>query len=241
MGAVKGGTTALDWFLSQHPSVCTAYNKETHFFDDPVFFEDGDPDYDWYHLSFAHVGDRTLVGEAAPTYMHDADAPDRLRSYKPDIKLIFLLRNPIDRAYSHFNMNVKFGRETRPFLDALHDELHGERAHDSTLPASSWSQAYIRCSRYGAHLTNVMRFFDREQMLVLRTEVLRSDHDRTLLQVYDFLGLDTDLLPEPKTMNSFRYQRPLLPEEKSYLLEQLEPDIAQLEGLLAWDLRQWRA
>ena len=86
-----------------------------------------------------------------------------------------------------------------------------------------------------------MRFFDREQMLVLRTEALRSDHDRTLLQVYDFLGLDTDLLPEPKTMNSFRYQRPLLPEEKSYLLEQLEPDIAQLEGLLAWDLRQWRA
>ncbi|MEZ4606416.1 MAG: sulfotransferase domain-containing protein [Deinococcales bacterium] len=103
-GTQKGGTTALDSYLRQHPHICMGKRKELHFFDQEKNFQSDICDYTSYHKLFQVTSQRQILGEATPIYMYWRAAPQRMWGYNPKLKLIVILRNPIERAYSHWNM-----------------------------------------------------------------------------------------------------------------------------------------
>ena len=108
LGVVKGGTTSFYKYLVQHPMIHEITQKEVYYFKRTI-----DPKYRWlrYHSHFPFsqklTGSQTIVGEASPHYFHNLDAPQILSKLFPQLKLIVLLRNPVDRAYSHYSMQVR--------------------------------------------------------------------------------------------------------------------------------------
>ena len=128
-GTQKGGTSALDAYLRLDPQICLPHKvKEVHFFEADPLFDTGEPDYRLYHAFFKPRSWHRLVGEATPGYMYCEDVPRRIHAYNPDMKIILSLRNPIDRAFSHWNMNKKRGFEPLSFGDAIRGEEERTRA-----------------------------------------------------------------------------------------------------------------
>ena len=114
-GTQKGGTSALHEYLSEHPDLCLSATKELHFFDNEELFQQGAPDYAPCHAAFRQKMPSQLAGESTPIYMYWEPSPKRIWEYNPRMKLIVLLRNPIDRAYAHWNMERSGGRRAFPF------------------------------------------------------------------------------------------------------------------------------
>ena len=122
-GTQKGGTTALDYYLRFHEEVCMAKKKEVHFFDNDDYFKRKKIKYQDYHKFFNPSKNHKIIGEATPIYMFWENAMERIYDYNPDMKLIAILRNPIDRAFSNWNMEKQRKRETRTFLDSIKYEI----------------------------------------------------------------------------------------------------------------------
>lgn len=121
IGAQKGGTTSLQRNLQDHPEILTSYAKEVHFFD--KYYNRG---YGWYLKNFPKGAKHSQIVEATPNYLFCTYVPERVFSCLPSAKFIVLLRNPIDRAYSHFQMAVRRGaieRTSSEFLMAIQEEL----------------------------------------------------------------------------------------------------------------------
>jgi hypothetical protein len=142
IGTQKGGTTFFYELLSNHPLVRPAVTKELHFFDRNKNFDKG---VDWYRRCLPEServdGQRTVTGESSPSYLFSAQAPARMAEVIPDAKLVALLRNPIDRAYSHYQMQVRRGTEERQV-----EARHTWRAASTP---SNWIAS--RTSRIGAN------------------------------------------------------------------------------------------
>jgi len=124
IGTQKGGTSSLHHYLSRNNSVRMAIKKEVHFFDS--YFGKG---LAWYLAHFARRKDAVITGEASPSYLMHPLVPRRVHGAFPQMRLIALLRNPVDRAYSHYQMNVRKGIEALSFEDAVEQEP--SRLHDS--------------------------------------------------------------------------------------------------------------
>ena len=134
-GTQKGGTSALDSFLRQHPEICMPESKkELHYFDREENFA-GKPNYKKYHANFKPGPAHRVIGEATPIYMYWNAAPQRIRDYNPEMKWILVLRNPVERAFSAWNMETKRGAENLPFREAV--EREEERCRGSVAAAAS--------------------------------------------------------------------------------------------------------
>ena len=118
-GTQKGGTTALDEYFRSHQNICMADKKEVHFFDEDRYFEKKSPNYSKYHKYFSPNDYSQVIGEATPIYMYLSKAIERIHVYNPQIKLIIILRNPIDRAFSHWNMENSGVLQMIDFLQSL--------------------------------------------------------------------------------------------------------------------------
>lgn len=140
VGAQKSGTTALDHFLRQHSSVEMAATKEAHFFDDEIVFSKSDVDYSFYYQYFALSANAQARGEVTPIYLYWDKAARRIWEYNPKIKLIAILRNPIERAFSHWNMERDRGAESLPFMQAIQSEA--ERCREA-LPLQHRVYSYL--------------------------------------------------------------------------------------------------
>ncbi len=237
VGTVKGGTSALDHFLSQHPDICTARQKETHFFCNNLFFEGGVPRYDWYALSFDHCDGAAMVGEATPDYMYASDIGERLHGYNPGMKLICLLRNPVDRAYSDYLMRVGRGEEERSFTQAVGEEVAFlEQPDEGDGPPQA---DYLGSGFYMAAIRELLRSFPREQLLLLRSEKLRSEHHRTLEEVHAFLDVRPGHVPEPKSVLAGSGRR-MDETDRGVLVDLYREEVGELEQFTGWDLSGWR-
>jgi hypothetical protein len=172
IGAQKGGTSFLYHLLTQHPLVEPAVRKEVRYFEG--LFGLG---VEWYRWCFAQPkwkdGRRTITGEATPSYLFHAPVAKRMAETVPQARLIALLRNPVDRAYSHYQMQVKRGTEPKTFEEAIKQQ----RA------------SYLSRGIYVEQLLRWSAFFSKEQMLVLKSEDFFEVPVETLKQVLDFLDL----------------------------------------------------
>lgn len=175
-GAAKCGTTYLLDALALHPEIAVSEPKETLYFSTqkPWGMHDKGPGY--YARCFANRGHARLIGEASPHYFVDPASPGLIAAHAPDTKLIFLIRDPVKRAVSHYVHLLKGGHELPPLIDfVLSDDPRAAnlRAHSDYLAG---------LSRFDAH-------FDPANMLILMQEDMLRDPVETLARVTDFLDL----------------------------------------------------
>lgn len=235
-GTQKGGTTALAQFLAQHPQIFISRRKELHFFDTDKYFRTSTPDYAWYHQHFEGSEGYRAVGEATPIYMYWPAAAPRIKAYNPAMKLIMLLRNPAERAYSDYIMERRRGFEYWPFRWAV----RFERVR-SMLSPPTWRRLHLYTSRgfYSQQIKRLLQFFPREQMLFLKTEELREEHERTLQRVCAFLGIDPFPACKQEIVFSHEYD-PMPPADWALLQRIFARELDELERLLGWDCSAWR-
>ncbi|MEJ5377778.1 MAG: sulfotransferase domain-containing protein [bacterium] len=236
-GAQKAGTSALASYLDEHPEICMADAKELHFFDNEEIFQKKSPDYRFYHCAFSPGACHRLLGEATPIYMYWYTAPRRMWEYNPDLKLIVILRNPITRAYSHWNMQRTRGMETLSFWEAIQEERKRCR---QALPYQHRLYSYVDRGFYSEQLRRLWTYFPLEQVFVIKTEDLRKNPKECMEKLWRFLGLDDPgRIIFPKDVHSRPYVSPLGEREKDYLLRVYEYEIKNLERLLGWDCSEW--
>jgi hypothetical protein len=233
-GTQKGGTTALHAYLRDHPNLCLAEPKETHFFDTEEHFTGGEIDYGPLHAHFRPRPGQ-LLGEATPITMYWADAPRRVWEYNPRMKLIYVLRNPIDRAYSHWNMERDRGADALPFLDAIQQE---EERCRSALPLQHRVYSYTDRGFYSEQIRRLWRFFPPAQTLFLRAESLRAQPQATLDRVFDFLGVGRRPVVSC-TVHARSYPEPVSDSAWELLRDLYAWDVREVSRLLGWDCLGW--
>jgi hypothetical protein len=193
-GVQKGGTTALFDYLKGHPGLSLAPEKEVHFFDDEAGVDWSRPDYAAYHARFDP--DRPgLRGEATPIYIYWPRSIERIAAYNPAIRLIFLFRDPVERAWSHWRMERSRGVEPMSFADSIRDGR--VRVDDPTAPGFHRVHSYVERGFYGAQLKRVFRYFPREQVFLGGARQLRDDPALFLRNVCEFLGVPAFAEVEP--------------------------------------------
>jgi hypothetical protein len=223
-GVQKGGTTALFDYLGEAPELSLSRVKEVHFFDD----EGQDwacPDYGAYHANFDPFDGRPR-GEATPIYLYWPGSLERIRAYNPAIKLIVMLRDPVERAWSHWKMEYARGAETRPFAWCVRE------GRQRLFAADPWGfhreLSYVERGFYGEQIERLYGLFPRDQVLVLRAEDLRRDPGPTLSLVRGFLGLPAAAAPAAREAHVGR--------EMDYGSALTVADMDHLRGVYARDL-----
>lgn len=236
VGTQKGGTTTLDGYLRLHPAICMASKKEVHFFDDDRYFVHGKVDYGAYHSFFDPRPSHRLLGETTPSYMYWLDAPRRIWEYNPDIKLISVLRNPSNRAYSHWNMQRDRGRDTRSFWVAIHNEFDKTK---QSLPLQNRPYSYIGRGFYAEQIRRLRSYFPETQILILKSEAFWQTPSESLDSIWSFLGVDSLGGSESLIKHARPYISSMTRREREYLRDTFEYDIRQLERMLGWDCSDW--
>ncbi len=234
IGAQKSGTTALNRMLRQHPDICLSDKKEVHFFDRDSAFVGGESDYSEYHAHFQPT-DGQIVGENTPVYLYWQPAAERIARYHPGMKLIAVLRNPIDRAFSHWQMTTRNGDETWSFGEAIRRE--SERCGAG---GQHRFFSYVDRGRYADQLRRYRALFPTDQMLILQSEELRSDPEGVFQRLTDFIGVERRRFRVRRKPEKVRYDEAMAEVDRSYLGTLFEPEFDQLEDLLGWDLAGWR-
>jgi hypothetical protein len=227
IGAPKCGTTFLYHLLTKHPHVEPAAFKETHYFD--RLFEKGT---EWYRGCFFPPrwkdGQRTITGEATPSYLAHPRVAGRMAEVIPRARLIAMLRNPVDRTYSAYQFfQVRHGREKGSFEETI--AAHLDRPHNYGL---------LQKSIYVDHLLHWSSFFSREQMLVLKSEDFFEYQLEMLSRVLDFLDLPAWTPNESELQNKLNkgsYEQPMNPTTRRLLEEYFEPHNQKLYEYLGED------
>jgi Sulfotransferase domain len=176
IGAQKCGTTSLHYYLDRHPEIAMSRAKELNFFVESGSWGKG---LDWYAAQFDATA--PVRGESSPAYTnhpYHSGVPARLHSVLPNAKLVFLVRDPIERIVSQYLHDFSVGKEDRPIEEALADGL-------ATHP-------YVARSRYFMQLEQYLPFFEPARILVLTQEELLAERVRTIRKVLDFLDVDPD-------------------------------------------------
>jgi hypothetical protein len=217
IGVQRGGTTSLSRYLGAHPSEQSSMHKEIHYFD--LNYERGEA---WYRGHFPTRAYRRLVaarmglsvtGEASPYYVFHPLAPRRAAQLLPNAKLIVLLRDPVDRAISHYHHSRRRGVERLSLEEALDREgeriagqeerIEREPRYDS--PSHRYF-SYVARGMYARQLQRWLDLYPREQVLVLESSRFRDETEKEFLRVLGFLGLSTFRMEEFKQHNSKQHE-----------------------------------
>jgi len=193
-GAGKSGSTSLWNYLKEHPEVSMARIKEPRFFTKVIGCDQGGGDegpsrsgtfekgFAWYESLFVDPANKKAFGEATMMYFFCEDAPELIKRYNPEVKLIFILRNPIDRMYSQYWQERKSGQNLPCFEDMMRKKhLRFQR--------------YLRSSSYKKNLERYFQYFSQEQILILLFDDLVRDALRMIRSIYSFIGVRADFVP----------------------------------------------
>ena len=237
-GVMKAGTCSLDAIFRRHPQIQMASLKETHFFDD----EDRDwsrPDYDALHALFP-VNDGRLRGEATPITAYWRPAVRRLRDYNPDIKIILLLRDPVTRAFSHWQQEYSRRREAMLFADAI----RGGRDRVRNAPGGQHRFfSYVERGLYGDQLADLSGNFPKRNIHCEIFEEFFRDRSAGLQHIAQFLGV----APFPEQIPNFHinpahnvsYPSALTDEDAAYLSDIFRDQAAAVEAFIGKPVSDW--
>jgi hypothetical protein len=246
IGVQKGGTTSLYHLLCQHPSIEPAARKEVHYFD--IEYHRGRR---WYQSQFPSALSQfvsrhlqrmnTITGEASPYYMFHPYAMQRLAHDLPGTKLIVLLRNPVERAYSHYHHEVKLKVETLSFEEAIAKEeerLGGEIAKmlkDQQYQSFNHRHfSYLSRGVYVDQLNTVFKLFSRNQILILKSEDFFTRTADVLEETCSFLQLTPRQSSGFDRLNEGRYSK-MKPEMQEFLRAYFAPHNQRLYECLGRD------
>ena len=192
IGAMKAGTTALYHALKQHPQIYMSPIKEPHFFTyegEQLNYSGPVTDLDSYHQLFEPASQGAIKGEVSPSYIYSPKAPERIKHYLPNVKLIAILRNPVERAYSNFLMATRQGDETLSFSQALQQEQ--QRINNN------WGLLWHYQSKgfYAEQLQRYFSLFDKEQIRIYLYEDWNNNPGSLLQDMFQFLEVDASFTP----------------------------------------------
>ncbi len=260
IGATRSGTTSLYEYLASHPSMLAPVKKETAFFNYAY-----NNNSNWYRMYFSTIDEKEkaenirknsiITGEATPSYLIDPRVPKRILSLLPKVKLIALLRNPIDRAISHYHLNVLLGIEKLSFEQAVKNEserikisfenLENITSKDensvsyflrmlSFKPENYFKFSYLYSGCYYNHLKNWFDVFPREQILVIKSEDFFENPKIIFEEVQGFLELP--IIDLQKYWRAYEIKYSSVSENmKKYLQNYFEPHNSKLYELLKMD------
>jgi len=173
IGAAKAGTTSLYHYVRSHPEAFMPAKKELSFFCEEFHWRQG---VRWYEAQFENAGSALAIGEASPRYTVYPvyrGVPERIAALLPDVRLVYLVREPIGRMRSHYVDRVAHGLESQPIEEAL-----------------SSNPFYISSSRYALQLAQYVEHFARERILVITSDELMQNRQEVLSRLFRFLGID---------------------------------------------------
>ena len=228
IGSPRCGTTSLYKYITSHPQILAAAEKEICFFS--KYFNLG---MAWYNAHFFPETDKKefFTGEATPTYLNYPLVEQRLYQSLPQVKLIIILRNPVARTFSHYQMWVRRGTEKRSFAEVINAEM--ERLATATETdlekAIYWKQCeYIDKSLYVYSIRRWMRFFPKEQFLILSSETFYANPAVVMQKVFKFLDVPDYQLTHYEKYNAGLYQ-PAIDATHQRLTEFFQPHNRNLE------------
>lgn len=226
VGAKRCGTSWSYRTLAEHPRVLRAWRKEIHYFDRDDAFARGPG---WYRAHFPRTWPGVLTGEATPEYLYVPAVAPRLAALVPDAKLIALLRDPIDRAHSHYEHNRRVGVERRTFEAALEAQAENVETGDDD------DASYLTRGHYAEQLARLFQHFAPERVLVVRSEDFFDRSDAVMGTMLRFLGLPAGHRPFSGGPRHSPY--PSMPEAtRARLVEYYRSHNERLYGLLGRDM-----
>ena len=250
-GVSRSGTTSLYQYLSQHPNIEPCAVKETRFFD--MYYERG---INWYRMNYPSQwqkfvftklkNKKFLTGEASGAYIENPHAPKRIHDLDPNIKLILLVRNPVDRAFSHYIRKMKNGSEKLSFEESIEQEksrIEGEQEkmekNEKYYSPIFHSLGYITKGLYAIPLKNWLKYFSMKQILVLENGEFLRDPEKVYNQAIEFLNLPKWKLPEYKKFSKQRLSMDMDPKTREKLLDYCKPFNEEFYSLIGkkfdWD------
>ena len=218
IGSSKSGTTSLQYYLIQHPSIVV--ERDVHFFE---YMQTNS--IEWYrahfptkvYKNFKKILDKEklIVGEQTATYLFHPLIPKRIHDIIPNSKLIVILRNPVDRAYSNYQHQVREGVEKRTFEDAIKSEITrieiGKKEPEYKINNDDFNNhvifSYLRHGIYVDFIKAWMEFFPKEQFLILPTYDLNNNHVKFLKQVFHYLNVSNFEIKDLKRQNVGEYKK----------------------------------
>jgi hypothetical protein len=187
VGAAKSATTWLYKCFYEHPEIFVPTLKEVDFFS-----YNYDKGYEWY-LSFFTLNDEKAVGEISPSYMSNPDIPSRIQEFNPNIKLIFLLRNPIQRAYSHYCMELRY--------NTVSENIDEELTSESSI---------VKEGLYYRYISRFANLFPSENIKIIIYNDLKNNVDSVLEDTFSFLGVN----PKFRSEEMFKSRYSKMPRQR---------------------------
>ncbi len=240
IGAQKCGTTALASFLGEHPDISMSSRKEVHLFDAPDIDQLSSHQIDARYSGYFENSKGRLLGEATPIYCYFEEIAPRLRDYHPELKLIVLLRDPVERAYSHYLMERERQQESLPYALALLAEKirlsrdKNKYQHDSAHRLHSYRARGL----YAQQIKNLYRHFSQHQVLLLSTTALREHHADTLNSIWRFLEIDPVAVAAEEVF-ARHSQTGDVPVSSFFLRKSFRADLRALQSLVDFSVREW--
>lgn len=237
-GVQKCGTTALHNYLVRHPNIFSGFKKELHFFDN-VSIDWRRPDYSLLSAMFPEQHEGQMRLDASPSYIYLPYCLERLKGFNPQVRLIFIFRDPIQRAWSHWAQRTLKGRETLSFDEAILVESKRLASYcDGDIGYKEY--AYLDRGYYGHQLARALSVFPAEQILCLRSEDLSEDPVRVLSRVATHLGIASF----PEVTPIWANQGPGNPlqmtsETRSFIRAALREDNMRFAELSGLDIKHW--
>ena len=232
IGAMKSGTTSLYYNICQHQNVFEAAYDEIGFFDDN--YELG---LNWYRSMFPTIfqkyisklkHQKFLTGEDTPFYFWKEDAVNRINKILPNVKLIIILRNPIDRAYSNYTDRINQGKELNSFEEVIEREINlikknGEKNSKSNQIIDIIKEpAYLAKGIYVNQLELWIKKFPLNQFHILSTEEMANNPNKTLQKVFEFLEIPKENIKTPQKRKKKKYS-PMNTKTRESLIEFYKP------------------
>jgi len=241
IGTEKSGTTSLYDYMIQHPSIFAARTKEVHYFDINYVGE-------WWYKShfptvfkknyFKRKNEKFVTGEATPYYLFHPLVPQRICQTLPKVKLIVILRNPIDRAYSLYHDNIRKKIENLSFEAAIKKEDERLKDEKEKILANSrynsiiyWGYSYLTGGIYTQQLKTWFNFFHKNQFLILKTDDLQTNPNQVLNKTFSFLNVDNHEIQNLNTMNVGKY-KPMETSTREFLHDYFYNYNKELENFL---------
>jgi hypothetical protein len=201
VGAPKSGTTSLYHYLSEHPQVEMSSQKEPDYFSDKAIHEQGMyyaknrvDTLDKYESLFVQK-ESVVYGEASVSYLFYENVAEDIKKYNPNAKIIIMLRDPIERAFSHYLMDYRLGLISDSFENVLAKISKHKNAH-------LFYQQYIEVSKYAKQIQRYLDFFKKENILFIDYEDFKINVSKTVDQVYNFLNISTEFVADINTKHN---------------------------------------
>lgn len=236
IGAGRSGTTSISTYLEKHPEVCFSKIKEVHYFSIPDLYQRGE---NYYHSFFPHYNNQNIIASADTYLMMNYQAIKRIYNYNPDMKIVVMLRNPVDRAYSsyHYSVNYGYHKAYASFLQSVDAEKNIADEHDIV---QRNNLGHFYAGLYHKHLSQWTKVFPQQQLYLFKTGDLKTNEPDFYKNLCHKLGIN--YVPKSQILDIEKrnaHAKPRLKNLEQFLLNRENPIRKIIRKTTPGFLKKW--